>query len=150
MAKVLKIIVVNGPNINLIGKREPEIYGNKKLEEVNALINNYADENNVKVSFFQSNSEGGIIDFIHQNDSVDGIVINPGAFSHYSIALRDAISAVSIPTVEVHFSNIHSREEFRRASIVAPVCIGQISGFGYNSYILGLIALIDYLTKNEK
>ena len=147
MSKVLKIIIVNGPNINLVGKREPGIYGNKKLSEVNALIDNYADKNNIEAVFFQSNSEGGVIDFIHENADADGIVINPGAYTHYSIAIRDAIIAVGIPAVEVHFSNIHSREEFRRTSMVAPVCIGQIAGFGYNSYILGLRALLDYLQK---
>ena len=147
MAKGIKIIIVNGPNINLMGKREPGIYGSKTIEDVNALIKNYADENNIKVSFFQSNSEGKLIDYIHENDEAHGILINPGGFTHYSIAIRDAILAVNIPAVEVHFSNIHSREEFRRVSMIAPVCIGQIAGFGYNSYILGLQALLDYLTR---
>ena len=149
MAKGFKIIIVNGPNLNLIGKREPDIYGNKKLADINVLINKYADENKIETSFYQSNSEGDIIDFIHENADADGMLINPAAYTHSSIAIRDAILAVGIPAVEVHLSNIHSREEFRRSSMVAPVCIGQITGFGYNSYILGLNALVDHL-RNKK
>ena len=146
--KNFKILIVHGPNLNLLGTREPEIYGKAGLEDINKAINSAAKDESVKCTFFQSNSEGGIIDFIHENKDCDGIVINPGAYTHTSIAISDAIKAVNIPCVEVHLSNIHSREEYRKNSFIAPVCIGQISGFGPYSYILGLKAVTEYL-KNQ-
>lgn len=139
------ILVVHGPNLNLLGTREPELYGDKTLEDVKKLLVSAAEGHDVTLDFFQSNIEGDIINYLHQNRSADGVVINPAAFTHTSIALRDAIAATGIPAVEVHLSNIHAREEFRRVSYVAPVCIGQISGFGIQSYLLGLLALMNHL-----
>ena len=121
------------------------MYGNKNLDEINDLLTRYAGENGIDLIIKQSNSEGTIIDTIHDNSDAAGMVINPGAYTHTSLAIRDAIAAVNIPAVEVHLSNIHAREEFRTRSMVAPVCIGQISGFGPNSYLLGITALINYL-----
>lgn len=140
-----RILVVNGPNLNLLGTREPEIYGGKTLDDVKNLLASAAEGRDVVLDFFQSNVEGDIINYLHQNRSADGVVINPAAFTHTSIALRDAIAATGIPAVEVHLSNIHAREEFRKVSYVAPVCIGQISGFGIQSYLLGLLAILNYL-----
>ncbi|SDK51698.1 type II 3-dehydroquinate dehydratase [Natronincola ferrireducens] len=139
-----KYLVVHGPNLNLLGMREPGIYGTMTLQQINEILLAEAAKHNVKLDILQSNNEGEIIDFLHGNRDVDGIIINPAAYSHYSIAIHDAIKAVAIPTVEVHLSNIHSREEFRAKSVTASVCIGQISGFGYYSYILGLYALIQH------
>ncbi|HOO70960.1 MAG TPA: type II 3-dehydroquinate dehydratase [Spirochaetota bacterium] len=141
----IKILVIHGPNLNLLGTREPSVYGNKSLDEINDLLTQYAGENGIDLLIKQSNSEGMIIDTIHQNSNAAGMVINPGAYTHTSLAIRDAIAAVNIPTVEVHLSNIHAREEFRSRSLVAPVSIGQISGFGPDSYLLGITALINYL-----
>ena len=139
----MKIAVINGVNLNFTGIREKGIYGSKNLDEINADIKAFADKEGVEVVFFQSNIEGEIVDFMQKcyYEKVDGIVINPGAFTHYSYALRDAIASVSIPTVEVHMSNIHARDEFRHISVIAPVCAGQIAGFGKNSYLLGIEAL---------
>jgi 3-dehydroquinate dehydratase-2 len=145
-----RILVVNGPNLNLIGTREPDIYGARTLADAEKLMRAYAREHDIDIDFFQSNVEGEIINYMHQNSNADGIVINPAALTHTSIAIRDAIAAVKIPAVEVHLSNIHAREEFRRVSYIAPVCIGQISGFGINSYILGLEALAGYLIEKGK
>ncbi len=139
------ILIVNGPNINLLGTREKTVYGSKTLDEINKDLADYCKKKDLAVTFFQSNHEGAIIDFIHKNRNVDGIVINPAAFTHTSVAIRDAISGVDIPTIEVHLSNIHSREEFRKKSYIAPVCIGQISGFGDWSYRAGIDAMIHYL-----
>lgn len=141
----MKILVINGPNLNLIGTREPDIYGARTLGDAEKLMRAYARDHGVDIDFFQSNLEGEIINYIHHNGNADGIVINPAALTHTSIAIRDAIAAVKIPAVEVHLSNIHAREEFRRVSYIAPVCIGQISGFGINSYVLGLEALVVHL-----
>ncbi|MBU6187094.1 MAG: type II 3-dehydroquinate dehydratase [Cyanobacteria bacterium REEB444] len=142
------ILVIHGPNLNLLGYREPTVYGRATLSDVNALIEAEATSLNVLVTLFQSNHEGVIIDQIQQSPTIhDGILINPGAFTHTSVAIRDAIAAVSIPTVEVHLSNIYQRESFRHHSFIAPVSIGQISGFGEDSYRLGLRALVGYLTK---
>ncbi|MFC1671128.1 type II 3-dehydroquinate dehydratase [Spirochaetota bacterium] len=145
MKNKTKIVIINGPNLNLLGARETNLYGNKSLDEINDLVQNFADDNGVNVDFKQSNSEGGIVDIIHSCKDAQGIVINPGAYTHSSIAIRDAISAVSVPTVEIHLSNIHSREEFRKTSYIAPVCVGQISGFGHDSYLLGIQAMVNYL-----
>ncbi len=150
MVSKRKILVVSGPNLNLLGTREPEVYGSRTLDDMKKLAGEASKNMNMDLDFFQSNSEGEIIDFIHRNRSADGIVINPAAFTHTSIAIRDAISAVGVPAVEVHLSNIHGREEFRRTSHIAPVCVGQISGFGIHSYLLGLVALDAYLNEMVK
>lgn len=139
------ILVINGPNLNLLGTREPGIYGNTTLEDIESLVRGKASELGVTCEFFQSNHEGAIIDFIQANRQAAGIIVNPGAYTHTSIAIRDAITSVSVPAVEVHLSNIHRREEFRSHSYIAPVCIGQICGFGAMSYVLGLEALIPHL-----
>lgn len=138
----MNILVINGPNLNLLGKREPGVYGNDSLQEIQNEIAALAKELGVQVEFFQSNHEGGIIDALHNAmDDMDGVVLNAGAFTHYSYAIRDAIAAIKIPVVEVHMSNIHSREEFRHTSVIAPVCRGSILGFGKNSYLLALRAV---------
>lgn len=144
----MKILIINGPNINLLGTREPEIYGTLTLDKINEELAKYAASLGVETEIFQSNIEGEIVDRIQQAKGVcDGIVINPAAYTHTSVAIRDAISAVALPAVEVHISNIHNREEFRKHSFIAPVCIGQIAGFGLDSYKLGLQAIVNNLQK---
>ena len=144
----MKILVINGPNLNLLGDREKENYGETTLETINEELRILAKELNVEVDFFQSNTEGEIVDKIQAAKGVfDGIIINPAAYTHTSIALRDAILAVKIPAVEVHLSNIHSREEFRKTSFTAPVCVGQIAGFKKDSYLLALRAITGYLNR---
>jgi len=139
----MEILVIHGPNLNLLGTREPEIYGYDTLDDINARLTDFAAEKNVNLRFFQSNHEGAIIDAIHEARSwASGIVINPGGLTHSSVSLRDAIAGVSLPTIEAHLSNIHAREDFRRHSWVTPVCVGIISGFGWRSYQLALDALI--------
>jgi 3-dehydroquinate dehydratase II len=139
----LKILIINGPNINLLGIREKGIYGTITYDKMCQSISERARVLGIEVLILQSNIEGEIINFIHgAMGKYDAIVINPGAYTHYSIAIYDAILSVSIPAVEVHLSNIHSREEFRRKSVTAPACIGQISGFGYYGYIMALEALL--------
>jgi len=136
------ILLINGPNLNMLGIREPGIYGGELLIDVNEGIKNKALELGIGIDFIQSNSEGEIINALHNAmGKYDGIIINPGAFTHYSIAIRDAISAICIPTVEVHLSNVYAREEFRHHSVTAPVCVGQITGLGKLGYILALQAL---------
>ncbi|MFC1666649.1 type II 3-dehydroquinate dehydratase [Candidatus Omnitrophota bacterium] len=140
---MLKILVIHGPNLNLLGKREPDVYGKITIEEINEKLCQLAKAKKVELDIFQSNHEGEIVDKIGETKNKYGsLLINPAAYTHTSVAIRDAIMATDIPTVEVHLSNIHSREEFRRASLVAPVAKGQISGFGIDSYIYGLEAAI--------
>jgi 3-dehydroquinate dehydratase-2 len=142
-----RILVIHGPNLNLLGEREPGIYGDKSLGELNRMIRYRAREAGVKVKIFQSNHEGHIIDFIHRfRRWTDGILINPAALTHTSIALRDALVATAKPVVEVHLSNINERETFRKKSVVAPICIQQISGELHNSYITGMDCIISHLT----
>lgn len=139
------IALIHGPNLNLLGTRETTIYGNMTLARIEEEVRTVAGSQH-EIRAFQSNHEGAIIDFIHAARAwADGIVINPGAFTHYSYALRDAIAAVRLPTVEVHLSNIHARESFRHTSVIAPVCLGQLAGFGWRSYVLGLQGLLAYL-----
>ncbi len=141
-----KVLVLNGPNLNLLGTRETEVYGQVSLERINEELSQLADQLGLELEFFQSNSEGELIDRIHRcAPKMKGLLINPGAFTHYSLAIRDAIAAVGIPCVEIHLSNIYAREEFRKQSVIAPVCVGQVSGFGQLSYQLGLRALADKL-----
>jgi len=149
MSKQFTIAVIHGPNLNLLGLRETGIYGKKSLDEINVILQAHAAKSGGEIHFFQSNSEGEIIDYIHTLRSCSGLLINPGAYTHTSIAIRDAISGIAIPAIEVHLSNIHAREEFRKNSFIAPVCLGQISGFGHNSYILGLEALLMYLRERS-
>jgi 3-dehydroquinate dehydratase-2 len=141
------IAVIHGPNLNLLGTREPGIYGSETMEDINFRLSAVAAEKNTSLRFFQSNTEGAIVDFIQQNMDVEGFIINPGAYTHTSVAIRDAFSAVTLPVVEVHLSNIHAREEFRRHSFIAPVCLGQICGFGGYSYVAGLLAILNHLEK---
>lgn len=142
----MKILVINGPNLNLLGDREKENYGEVTLDSINSDLKVLAGELGVEVDFFQSNTEGEIVDKIQSaKGNFDGIIINPAAYTHTSIALRDALLAVKIPAVEVHLSNIHAREEFRKTSYTAPVCIGQIAGFKKDSYMLALRAIVNYL-----
>ena len=142
----MHILVLHGPNLNLLGKREPEVYGSHTLEDVNRALVERASFLNVALDCFQSNHEGGLIDRVHASvGNRDGILINPGGYTHTSIALRDALSGVNIPTVEVHLSNIYRREEFRHHSYIAPIAVGQVSGFGIDSYRLGLEALVHHL-----
>ena len=132
----MNILVVNGPNLNLLGIREPEIYGSKTYNNLVSFLLDYAKNNGIMMEVFQTNHEGEIIDIIQQNyKRFDGIIINPGAFTHYSYAIFDCIASVSIPTVEVHLSNIKNREPFRRISVIKPACVGQIYGKGFESYI---------------
>lgn len=144
----MKILVVNGPNLNLLGTREPEVYGTLTLEKVNKELLKYAKELGVDIEFFQSNVEGEIVNAIQAaRQNCAGIVINPAAYTHTSVAIRDAISAVALPAVEIHISNVYAREEFRKDSLIAPVCIGQIAGFGLDSYKLAMLALVKFLNK---
>lgn len=143
-----KVLVIHGPNLNLLGQREPEIYGGKTLEELNSELVQLAKTNEIMLETFQSNHEGEIIDCIHSalEKNIGYIIINPGAFTHYSYAIRDAVAAVDIPTVEVHISNIYNREEFRKTSVISPVCIGQISGLGFQGYLLA----VQYVISKER
>ena len=139
----MKILIMHGPNLNLLGKRERSVYGEATLDDINDRLSKLAKELGVEIEFFQSNHEGALIDKLHQARDFDAIVFNPAAFTHYSIALRDAVAAIKTPVIEVHLSNIHAREEFRANSVIAPVARGQISGFGMQSYLLGLRAAVE-------
>lgn len=144
--RTLSILVLHGPNLNLLGQREPGVYGSLSLNDINHLLEKQAQDLAVDIHFVQSNHEGVLVDQIHSAmGQHQGILINPGAYTHTSVALRDAIAGVNIPTVEVHLSNVYRREEFRHHSFIAPVAVGQISGFGAQSYILGLQALVYHL-----
>lgn len=138
----MKILIIHGPNLNLLGTRETGIYGLKSIDEINNSLNSLAKELGVEITVKQSNHEGEIVDMIQKSKDYSAIVINPAAYTHTSIAIRDAITAVNIPSVEVHLSNIHQREEFRQKSLIAPVAAGQVSGFGPESYMLGLRAAV--------
>lgn len=143
----MNTLIINGPNLNLLGKREPHIYGNITLNDINDKIKTeFSNNKNINFEFYQNNIEGEIINKLHASmGKIDGIIINAGAYTHTSLAIADAIKAINIPTVEVHLSNIYSREEVRHKSFLSPCCIGQISGFGFYSYILAVYALINHL-----
>jgi 3-dehydroquinate dehydratase-2 len=137
-----KVLVLHGPNLNWLGKREPTVYGHQTLDDLNRLLAEYAEKSGLELKIFQSNGEGQLIDIIQAESTwAEAILINPGAYTHYSYALRDALAGIGLPVVEVHLSNIHSREEFRHTSVIAPIATGQICGFGFNSYLMGLQAI---------
>jgi 3-dehydroquinate dehydratase-2 len=145
-----RLLVVNGPNLNLLGQREPDVYGSVSLDDINERLNRLASGAGIECDFFQSNNEGELIDYIQREGyDADGLILNGGALIHYSYALRDAISAVEIDTVEVHISNIYAREEFRHHSVIAPICIGQISGLGTQVYELALSYFADLWSRSE-
>ncbi len=144
----MKIVVIQGPNLNMLGLREQNIYGPMKLEQIHEQMRGVAQQNGVEIEFFQSNLEGELVDRIQEClGDADGIIINAAAYTHTSIAIRDAIAAVALPTIEVHITNIHAREEFRKKSLIAPVCAGQIAGFGPFSYHLAMVAMLQILSE---
>jgi 3-dehydroquinate dehydratase II len=141
-----QILLLHGPNLNLLGTRQPQIYGSTTLDQVNAMATAHVKQYQFELRCEQSNHEGALIDMLHMARGwADGVVFNPGAYTHTSVALRDAVSAIELPVVEVHLSNVYAREEFRHTSMLSPVCVGKISGFGWRSYILGLDALLGHL-----
>ena len=142
----MKILIIHGPNLNLLGKREPQIYGGKTLEEVDDILGRQAESLGVEIATFQSNHEGAIIDFIQKESSgAEGIIVNPGALTHYGLSLRDALADTNLPIIEVHLSNIYAREEFRHHSVIAPIAKGQISGLGWRGYVAALQILVGEL-----
>jgi 3-dehydroquinate dehydratase-2 len=146
----VRVLVLHGPNLNLLGVREPDVYGHITLDDIDGALAVRADELGVDVSFFQSNHEGAIIDRLHEaRGTCDGVVLNPGAYTHYSYAIRDAIAGIGLPVIEVHLSDISAREEFRAISVTAPVCIGQVAGGGLRSYIDGLDLLVRHLREED-
>ncbi len=151
MAEKMKIMVLNGPNLNMLGVREVGVYGSKSYADLEALIENYASEKGIEATVLQSNSEGEIIDFIHHAlGNYDGIIINPGAYTHYSYAIRDALASVNLPAIEVHISNVYKREEFRHKSVTAPACTGQIAGLGFRGYLLAMDYLLEEASDSAK
>ncbi len=147
----MKILLMHGPNLNLLGWREPGIYGTVGFDEINERMKKVAQEQGAELRIFQSNSEGALVDAIQDaRNWADGIVINPGAYAHYSIAMRDALSAVKLPTIEVHLSNVHAREEFRHNLVLSPVCVGVICGLGWRSYLYAVQALVAMLKEQKK
>ncbi|HET9258913.1 MAG TPA: type II 3-dehydroquinate dehydratase [Acidimicrobiia bacterium] len=141
-----RILLINGPNLNLLGVREPEVYGSETLQDIVDAVRSYASDRGVELTDFQSNSEGALVTAIQEaRTEVDGIVLNPGAYTHYSIAMRDAIAGIGLPVIETHLSNVHAREAFRRESVLAPVCLGVVAGFGRNSYFVALDAMLRHL-----
>ncbi|MDO8674350.1 MAG: type II 3-dehydroquinate dehydratase [Dehalococcoidia bacterium] len=145
----MKILIMHGPNLNLLGKREPAIYGLNTLPEIDERLERRAGELDVELEVFQSNFEGALIEFLQENDDADGLVINPGALTHYGLSLRDAIASFAKPTIEVHLSNVYAREEFRHKSVVAPIVLGQISGLGWRGYLAALDILADILREGD-
>jgi 3-dehydroquinate dehydratase-2 len=144
---MIKILLIHGPNLNLLGEREPEVYGKITLAEINDRLTAAAKGRGAELRAIQSNDEGGIVDAVQEARTwAAGLLINPGAYTHYSLAIRDALAAVRLPAVEVHISNVFAREEFRHRSVIAPVCVGSVCGFGWRSYELGLTGLLDYLS----
>lgn len=144
-----KILLINGPNLNMLGVRKPEVYGKTTLSDIETALTSYAKEKGCLLSCFQSNHEGAIIDELHKAyGKIDGIILNPGAYTHYSYAIRDAIESVMIPTVEIHLSDIHNREAFRSVSVIEPVAIKQISGHGKDGYFMALDCLLEHLKSN--
>lgn len=147
---MVKILVLHGPNLNLLGIREPEIYGDMSLDELNDHLVDLGNQNNAEVRTFQSNHEGELIEAIQEaRNWADGVVFNPAGYTHTSVALRDTVAGIGLPVIEVHLSNVESREEFRHRSLIAPVCAGKISGFGWRSYSLSIRGLIEILTESE-
>jgi 3-dehydroquinate dehydratase-2 len=144
------ILVLHGPNLNMLGIREPEIYGNLTLDDINAKLADLGRELKVEVRCVQSNHEGVLIDALHEaREWASGVILNPGGYTHTSVALRDAVTAIVIPVVETHLSNVYAREDFRRQSLISPVCIGKVVGFGWRSYTLALRALVEFLTEEK-
>jgi 3-dehydroquinate dehydratase-2 len=142
-----QILVLNGPNLNMLGTREPEVYGSDTLENIVADLRTYAEERDATIRDVQSNSEGTLVDALHDAKAwADGVVFNPGAYTHTSVALRDAIASIGLPVVETHLSNVHAREEFRHTSMISAVCLGVVGGFGRNSYLLALDGLVRHLS----
>ena len=147
----MKILVINGPNLNMLGRRDPGAYGTSSLAEIEGRIREAAEELCVDVELFQSNHEGGIVDFLQRSaDGASGILINAGALTHYGLSMRDALADAGLPVVEVHISNIHAREEFRKYSVIAPLAVGQIAGLGWRGYIYGLRFMVEHIQEVEQ